>query len=110
MTPNFPSKPLPCEIDNLLEQLYQAKRELQGEIPCGPGTDHSHPHFVLIARSEKAKTEFEERIMYYLGKKYGLELGALRAADVHPLTHASTFCFPEGVTISVILLPGYTHE
>lgn len=106
MLPDFPSFPLTAEVENLIDQLYMAKRELEATMgSAATGCDHVHPHFVLIARSEDSKRLFEQRLFAYFSHKYGFDTVKPLPYDIHPLTNASTFCFPNGVTISVIRLP-----
>lgn len=105
MTPDFPSKCLAGEIETLLDALYEAKRELEVEIPCAVDKEaHAHPHFVLIARGGECRSEFENRIFSYLATKHGFDMNKRPTYDLHPLKRSSTFCFPNGVTVSVISL------
>lgn len=111
MMADLPTDATAAQIEALVEKLYQAKRELEMQ-PCGmePAqvSSHNNPHFVLIAKDESLRLLFENRLFQYFGKRYGVSLEEMLVHkphwDGHPHTHSSTFCFPNGVTITVINL------
>lgn len=107
--PDFPSHCQTAEIERLVDALYLAKRELDVALPY-PNKEGSHcnPHFVLIARSALMRHELETRIFAYFAKKYGFEYHH----NTHPCKTSSTFCFPNGITITIIDLfhESQSHE
>lgn len=79
----------------LLENLYEAKRDLASE-----GNEVST--FVLLTKNAQDRDKVGAVMLKYLADRYGLNPG-IKSYDIFPRKNSSTFCFGEyGFQITLI--------